>query len=103
MFRSHGERGQGTSCGQVFLASDEYGLPSDTTLECELEISPEEPARILALDLESLIEIPELHVPKIKTTVTSSFTSRLDSKLPLKTAQNYTNLSIAGRSIVALF
>ena len=41
-------------------------MPRDTTLERELEISVEESARILALDLELLSEMPNVDAPKHK-------------------------------------
>ena len=64
MFRSQGDRGQCTTCGYVFLASEEFGMPSDTTLERELEVSSTESARILALELEPLSHMPDVEAPK---------------------------------------
>ena len=41
-------------------------MPSDTTLERELEVSAEESARILTLDLELLSEMPNVDAPRHK-------------------------------------
>ncbi|GAB5402839.1 MAG: hypothetical protein Aurels2KO_10700 [Aureliella sp.] len=41
-------------------------MPSDTTVERELDVSPEESARVLSLDLEPLSQMPDVDVPKIK-------------------------------------